>query len=80
LCCFFIPNIRKEEIPNFKLPEYNVPEMKKSLSDAIDEGFTKIHDEWVKKPKQPQTAILTHNNDPDGGGRHIAPHNVNIYQ
>ena len=31
-----------------------------------------------RNPKQPQTAILTPNNDPDGGGRHIAPHNVNI--
>ena len=38
-------NIRKEEIPDFKLPEYNVSAMKKFLSEAIDESFKKVHDE-----------------------------------
>ena len=38
----------------------------------------KIYDEWVKNPKQLQKIILTHDNDSNGGGRHIAPHNVNI--
>ena len=41
--------IREEEIENYKLPDYNVPVMKKSLNDAINEGFKRIHDEWVKK-------------------------------
>jgi len=34
-------NIRVEDIPDFKLPGYNIPEMKNSLSDANDEGFKK---------------------------------------
>ena len=34
-------NIRVEEIPAYKIPYYNVPEMKKDLSDAIDEGLKK---------------------------------------
>ncbi|KAL3892084.1 hypothetical protein ACJMK2_004321 [Sinanodonta woodiana] len=48
-----------------------------NLSDTIDLDFNKINAKWVKRSKQ-QTTILTHNNDPDSGGRHIAPNNVNI--
>ncbi|KAL3856074.1 hypothetical protein ACJMK2_015270 [Sinanodonta woodiana] len=44
-------NIRVEEILTFKLPKYPITAMKKSLSDAIDEGFKKIYDKWVKKSK-----------------------------
>ena len=51
--------------------------MKKALNDTIDTGFKRIYDGW-KKLTQPQRTILTHKNDPDGGGRHIAPFNVNI--
>ncbi|KAL3856611.1 hypothetical protein ACJMK2_011346 [Sinanodonta woodiana] len=35
-----------------------------------------IHDNWSKRKQQ--SNILTYNNDPNGGGRHIAPNNVNI--
>jgi hypothetical protein len=69
-------NIKIKENPEYKLTGYNAPELKIKLSDAIDEGFKKIHDAWTRKQRQETT--LTHNNDPDGGGRHIAPHNVNI--
>ncbi|KAL3836102.1 hypothetical protein ACJMK2_021555 [Sinanodonta woodiana] len=48
-------NIRVEEIPTFKLPNYPITAMKKSLSDAINEGFKKIHDKWVKKSKTTNT-------------------------
>jgi hypothetical protein len=70
-------NILVKDIPTFKLPGYNVPELKKRLTDAIDEGFKIIYDTW-KKLTRSQTTILTHNNSPDDDGRHIAPHNVNI--
>ena len=69
--------IKVEEIPTFKLPGYNVPELKKRLTDAIDEGFKIIHDKW-KKLTRPQTTILTHNNSQDGDSRHISPNIVNI--
>ena len=70
-------NIRVEDIFSYKFPGYLISKMKRDLSDTIDLGFNKIHAKWVKRSKQ-QTTILTHNNDPDGGGRHIAPNNVNI--
>jgi hypothetical protein len=70
-------NIRVEDIPTFKFPGYNVPELKKRLTDTIDEGFKIIYNTW-KTLTQPQTTILTHNNSPDDDGRHIAPNNVNI--
>ena len=60
-------NINVEDIRNFKLPNYPVPAMKKSLSDVVDEGLKKIHDKWLKS--QLQTDILMHNNASD----------VNIY-
>jgi hypothetical protein len=65
-----------KDLPTFKLPGYNVPELKKQLNTAIDEGFRIIHDEWRRK--QPKPTILTHNNSQNGDGRHIAPNNVNI--
>ena len=33
---------------------------------------------WPEKPPVDVQTILRYNNDPDRGGRHIAPHNVNI--
>ena len=71
-------NVREEDIPDFKIPGYNIPELKKSLNDTLDAGFKRIYDAWKKLTQQPQTTILTHNNDQDDGGRHIAPYNVNI--
>ena len=41
--------IQVENIKNYKLSHYNIPAMKKSLSEAIDEGFRIIHDEWKIK-------------------------------
>jgi len=38
---YYIINIRKEDLPASKLPYYNAPAMRKSLSDAIDEGSKK---------------------------------------
>ena len=70
-------NIPVENILTHKFPGYPVQKMKRDLSDNIDLGFNKIHAKCVKRSKQ-QTTILTHNNDPEGGGRHIAPNNVNI--
>ena len=68
--------IRVDEIPTFKLPYYDVPELKKQLVIAIDEGFNKIYDKWRKLVQK--TTILTHNNSQDDDGRHTAPNNVNI--
>jgi hypothetical protein len=46
-------NIPVEDILGFKLPEYNVPELKKKLSDIIDAGFKKKSTmNGRKKPNQ----------------------------
>ena len=57
-------NITEADLRDFKFPGYNVRELKKSVNDFVSQ-------------KQ-DSSVLKYNNDPDGGGRHIAPHNVNI--
>ena len=42
-------NTTIENIHNVKFPVYMAPEHKQSLNDAFDEGFKKLHEEWVKK-------------------------------
>ncbi|KAL3871857.1 hypothetical protein ACJMK2_039829 [Sinanodonta woodiana] len=54
------------------------PEISVNFPSPVSVRFIKIHDGWLKNQKQPQSSFITHDNSPDGTGRHIAPGNVNI--
>ena len=53
-------NITEADLRNFKFPGYNAMELKKSVREVIT--IFQVQD----------STILKYNNDPDGGGRHIA--------
>ncbi len=68
--------ITREQLSTFIIPGFNSEELKKSVSDLIDEHFKRICDSWKKLIPPP--TVLKYNNDIYGTGRHISPNIVNI--
>ncbi len=68
--------ITEEQLSTFIIPGFDSSELKKSVSNLIDEHFKRICDSWKKLIPPP--TILKYSNDPFGSGRHISPNIVNI--